>query len=306
MRACALLLILCGCGIDEAGQVTPTGDASGDVIDVTDGGGPDVQKEAGPPQSCSLDAGACVASLPAGWDLVAYDPANEGVCPSNYTSAPVVANVAEQPGACDCGCTVTKAPACDVGTLQRFVSSDTTCSTTGVSLNVNGPACTAYPSTVLLSHSKSSPFAPSGGTCTGDPVANKGVFSQNRGITCGVPAACQEQFCGGDIPGGFEPCIQKSGQQTCPAFSFTCSACTCDVNGPSTCTNASLDIFSDGQCATKLVTLPVDGNCDVDSAQGQTPGAFEYHATLGQACNATGPKTVSNVQLVNARTICCK
>jgi hypothetical protein len=279
----------------------------------------DAQKEAGPPQSCSVDAGACVAGLPSGWDLVAFDPSNENACPSNYTSAPVVWNVVPTGAACDCGCTVTNPPACDVGTLQRYVSSDTSCGTTGVSLAVNGPGCTAYPSTTLLSHSKSSPLAPTGGTCTGDIIKSPTNVGRNAGAICRVPAACEEQFCGGDVPGGFQSCIQSqaSGAQTCPSgwlnpvvvgddFTFDCSACTCDVNGSSTCTNASVDIFSDSQCNTKLVTMPVDGNCDVDTAAGQSPGAFEYHATLNQVCKATGAKTPSNVQLVNSRTICCK
>lgn len=317
MRAWPALLFLCSCGLDENGAMTqPSNDASVETAaDVV--GLPDVQKEAAPPQACSIDAGACVAALPPGWELVAFDPSNENACPSNYGSASIVWNVITSPGVCDCGCTVTKPPACDVGSLQRYVSSDTSCGTTGVSLAVNGPGCTAYPSTTLLSHSKSSPLPPTGGTCTGDVIKDTSAFAKNNAVLCTVPPACQEQFCGGDVPGGFQPCIQASGSQACPAgwtnpvpvgddFTFDCSACTCDVNGPSTCTNASVDIFSDSQCKTKLVTMPVDGNCDFDSAQGQSPAAFQYHATLTQNCNATGPKTPSNVQLVNERTICCK
>ena len=38
---------------------------------------------------------------------------------------------------------------------------------------------------------------------TGDIVANKAGFGQNHGPACKVPPACQEQFCGGDVPGGF-------------------------------------------------------------------------------------------------------
>ncbi len=310
------MLVLCSCGISESGLLS-VADAGVDAANVPDAFVADVQHEAAPPQACTVDAGACVASLPSGWDLVAFDPSNENACPSNYAAATVVSNLIALPGACDCGCTVTNAPACDVGTLQRYVSDDTSCSTTGVSLNVNGAGCTAYPSTTLLAHSKSAPLMPSGGTCTGDAIKTKTDFGENLGASCKVPPECQEQFCAGAVPGGFESCIEASGQQACPTgwstpvvagddFTFDCSACTCDVNGPSTCTNASIDVFSDPQCTSKLVTLAVDGNCDVDSAQGNAPAAFEYHATLTQTCNATGAKTTSNIQFVNERTICCK
>ncbi|HEX4517372.1 MAG TPA: hypothetical protein VH054_27695, partial [Polyangiaceae bacterium] len=192
--------------------------------------------------------------------------------------------------------------------------------TTGVTLPVNGGGCTAYPpSNALSSHAKSSPLAPSGGTCTGDPTKNRTAVGRNGGAVCTVPPACEEQFCGGDVPGGFESCIQAPGAQACPTgwstpvlvgddFSFDCSACTCDVNGASTCTNATLDIFGNSNCNQNqlLVTMSIDGTCAADSAQGDNPSAFEYHATLAQACNASGAKTASNVQLSNERTICCK
>jgi hypothetical protein len=318
------LVFLCACGIDETGLVVGGSDASSaesasaDVNQAENA--VDAPAESAPPQACSLDAGACVATLPAGWDLVAFDPSSENTCPSNYTSAPVVWNVSANPSACDCGCTVNKTPACDVGAVQRFVSTDNSCSMSGVTLNVNGAGCMAYPqSNTLSAYAKSTPLAPSGGTCTGDVIQNKANFGVNHGPTCKVPPACQEQFCGGDVPGGFELCVEHLGQQACPAgwstpilagddFTFQCTSCSCDVNGASTCTNASLDIFSDSQCTStkKLVTMPVDGNCDADAAQGFQPIAFEYHSTLTQNCNATGAKTASNIQLVNARTICCK
>ncbi|HEY2368450.1 MAG TPA: hypothetical protein VGH87_18765 [Polyangiaceae bacterium] len=319
MRAWPALLFACSCGLDENGILQPGSDASieADVV-VSPDAQPDVAKEAGPPQPCSVDAGACVANLPPGWELVAFDPSNQNACPSNFTSAPVVSSVSPDASACGCGCTVTKTPACDVGSLVRYVSNDNTCSMTGVTLSVNGGGCTAYPpSNALSASAKSSPLPPSGGTCTGDVAKNPAGFTKVSGASCKVPSACEEQFCGGDVPGGFQRCIQQSGTQACPNgwanpvvvgddFTFDCSACSCDVNGPSTCTGATLDIFGDTQCTNKLVTLPVDGTCAADSAQGKDPNGFAYHATLTQACNATGAKTASNVQLVNERTICCK
>jgi len=316
MRAWPALLFACSCGIDESGLI-PTSSNDASVKDVVSDS-PDAQKEAAPPQACSVDTGACVASLPPGWELVAFDPSNESACPSNYASATVVWNVTTPDGTCDCGCTVTKPPVCDVGSLQRYTSTDTSCGTTGVLLNVNGSGCTAYPpSNSLSAYAKSSPLSPSAGTCTGDPIKNRSAVARNLATACTVPATCAEQFCGGDVPGGFQSCIQAAGEQASPAgwttplfvgddYNFDCSACTCDVNGASTCTGATLDIFGDTQCTNKLVTMPIDGNCDADSAQGKDPNGFAYHATLAQACNATGPMTASNLQLANERTICCK
>ena len=312
MRAWPALLFVGACGLGETGLMQTSNDAS--TTDVVQA---DVQKEAGPPQACSLDAGACVASVPAGWDLVAFDPSNENACPSNYVSAPVVMNVLAQPNACDCGCTVATSPACDVGSLQRYISADTSCSQTGQLFAVNGGGCNVLQTTGGLSaYSKSTPLAPSGGTCNSPAVKNKAGVAFARGASCNVPAECAEQFCSGDVPGGFEPCIQKSGEQACPAgwstpvfvgddFDFDCSACTCDLLG-TTCTAATLTFYSDTSCKTSLAALAVDGQCAADPAVGQTPQSWTYSATVTPKCNATGAKTASNLKLANERTICCK
>lgn len=320
MRAWPALLFACSCGLDEAGLQQSSNDASteADVV-VSPDAQPDVQKEAGPPQACSVEAGACVANLPSGWELVAFDPANENPCPSNYTSAHVVWNVSTNPDSCDCGCNVQTPPACDVGTLQRYVSNDTTCNQTGVAFAVNGPGCNVLQQTGGLSaYSKSTALTPSGGACTGTAMQNLTNVSKNNATTCAVPATCEEQFCGGDVPSGFQQCIQKTGAQiqTCPAgwnnailagddFTYDCSACTCDFTG-TTCSAASLTFYSDDKCLTSLASLAVDGTCSADPAVGKTPAAWTYAATVNTKCNATGAKTASNVQLVNARTICCK
>ena len=324
MRAWPALLFVCSCGLDENGLMTQPNDASvetaADVVGSPDAP-VDVQKEAGPPQACSVDAGACVANLPSGWELVAVDPSNQSACPSNYTSAPVVVNVAPGAGACDCGCTVSTQPACDVGNLARFISADNSCNQTGNTFTASGPGCTLLTQGQigpLSAYSKSSPLAPSGGKCTGDKKVNKASVATNAATTCAVPPSCQEQFCGGDVLSGFQSCIQKSGQQlqACPAgwsngvlaaddFNFDCSACTCDLGG-TTCTNASVTFYSDAKCTTSIATVMVDGQCDADPGAGQTPLSWKYKATTNVVCNATGPKTPSNLQLVNARTICCK
>jgi hypothetical protein len=306
---------LCSCGLDEGGLVQSSNDAS--VDNVVDSADEQPQKEAGPPQACSVDAGSCVASLPSGWALVAFDPSNENACPSNFASANVVMNVLAEPTACDCGCNVTTNPACDVGSLQRYISADTSCSQTGQVFAVNGGGCNVLQTTGGLSaYSKSSALAPSGGACTGNVVKNKSGIAFANGATCTVPDACAEQFCGGDVPGGFESCIQTSGEQACPAgwstpvfvgddFDFDCSACTCDVQG-TTCTNATLTFYSDTKCTASIAALAVDGTCAADPAAGQSPLAWTYTATVTPKCNAAGAKTASNVKLTNERTICCK
>lgn len=311
----ATLAACAACSLDETGNMPIFGDGgSSDVLIA-----PDVKDEPAPPLPCTVAPGACVSALAPGWSLAAFDPTAETACPSNFIDTSAVYEPQAQAGACDCGCAVTGAPACDLGLLQRMVSNDTSCSQTGSLLTVTGPGCTGWPinASTLDAYSKSTPLAPVGGTCTPNAVPSTSNVGSKVGRMCTPPTACVEQLCEGDVPAGLSVCVVHDGvQATCPggfgptprvigdAVDLSCSACTCDLS-TSTCTNASLDIFSDMQCTTKLVTLAVDGTCGADSASGNAPRAFEYHATVNALCASTGPKTAT-VGLTNQKTICCR
>jgi len=108
---------------------------------------------------CSVPPGPCVAALPVDWALVAFAPALASACPASFQSQDLFFAPVAQAGACDCSCSISQHPRCDVGSLQRYVSSDSSCSNTGIVLTVNGPGCTAWPpSSALLGHSMSIPL----------------------------------------------------------------------------------------------------------------------------------------------------
>lgn len=314
--SCAFVALACAaCSIDEYGNLPPLADAGSDVI-IT----PDVIDEPGPPEPCTLAPGACVAALAAGWTITAFDPTAEATCPSNFIESPLVYDPQPQAGACDCGCSVTQQPACNLGLLPRMVSNDTSCGMTGVTLTVAGSGCNGWPpnTTSLDAYAQSSPLAPTLGSCTANAVANPSAVGSKVGRMCTPPSACVEQMCEGTVPTGLSLCVVHDGAQSlCPggfgptpmvvgdAIDLACSMCTCDMTG-STCTNASIDIYGDNMCkTTKLASVPVDGNCDADSAGGSTARGFVYNATPNGACAATGPKT-ANATLTNQKTICCK
>ncbi len=328
-----------GCGLDgdaitalelenDAGIPTsdgaPAGDAtfSSDAKAIADAQTKDVVEEP-PPAACTIAPGTCVNALPTGWSLTTYSGSRTAACGTSYSSTDVVSDPDAGAGACSCSCTVNTPPVCDHGSLTRMISADNSCGTTGVTLTVNGAGCTAWASDSsgpLLANSKASPLPASGGACTGTPTTNVGAVTTVAGRICAPPTDCEEQLCNGTsaVPAGYGLCISKPDiEVTCPtgwgtspiivgdAVGLACSACTCDVNDPSTCTAATLAIFSDPGCGTSIANLNIDGSCDPDPGAGKTPAAFKYAATLTQACTTAGLKTPT-ASVTNAQSICCK
>lgn len=328
MMRFAFALFLVGCGLENGGlENGPSTDDGGitpdtSVMDQTVGDttSMDVVNEPGPPQPCSQDAGACVAAIPAGWSLVAYAANRATGCPSNYQTDDVVTAPVAGAGSCDCGCSVGTQPVCDVGSIAFKTGdlNDTLCMGGGVTINVNGPGCTSGGGTVAA-HVLGNVIAPSGGTCTAPTIADKTKVTSTAARACRVPPQCQEEFCNGSVPAGFQACIAKSPSQVCPPgwnvaapnvvgndVTLSCSGCTCQINQTSTCTNAKVDFFKDNQCnGSPDSTVVVDGTCKVPSGVGQNVDHFKYSATLTTVCQGAGPKTPA-VDVANPVTICCK
>lgn len=335
----AAVALLSACSLDEGGGVVPGGDASPfdastdtsqDAPLPTDVTPPDDAPSDGPddaPTDAPVDAppdgstcaatGACTQALPGGWSAVAVPTNPSTACPGGSSATDLLAQVTPVAGACDCGCSVTKSPVCNVGTIQRYISSDASCSTNGVLLAVNGGGCTASSPGAVASHAKGAPIAPSGGTCGGTVVEDKTKVTTTMLRTCN-DASCAETVCNGNVPLGFSACVVKTGDQpTCPAgftaqrtvvgggFSLGCSACSCDVNGASTCTGAALSYYSDKNCNNLVTTGPVDGVCNANQNAGSNVDHFKYSATLNQTCTASGSKTASPT-LTQTTTVCCK
>jgi hypothetical protein len=238
-------------------------------------------------------------------------------CPSGFAVTDRLAQVTAVAGACDCGCNVTKDPVCDVGTMQRFVSNDSSCASAGVALAINGGGCTGFGPITISDHGKGAPLPPGGGTCGGTVVEDKNKVTKTLLRTCDG-ASCAENVCNGDVPVGFSACVVKVGNEpTCPTgftaqrtlvgadFTLGCSSCSCDVNGPSTCTGATLKYYSDSACNNVVTSGPADGVCNANQNVGQTANHFKYAATLNRVCTASGAKTAAPA-LAQPTTVCCK
>jgi hypothetical protein len=289
------------------------------TADARDASVKDVAEEPSPPPPCSIPPGACVSALPAGWSLVVYATSQAAPCPNGYASTDVVSSPEPQSGACGCDCNVVTAPSCDVGSVGRMVSVTGACTLTGQGVTVNGPGCTAFASGAggLAPNSQSSPLPLTAGTCSASAAPNLSAVTTQPGRVCAPPTACEEQLCEGTAPEGFSLCVsQPGGGGVCPAgwqspvvvgdaVDLSCSACTCDINSQSTCTNAMLNFYKDASCATLDTTVPLDGTCDAEPHAGDKPLALTYSATLTQVCTATGPEAPT-VALSGMQTICCQ
>jgi hypothetical protein len=70
-----------------------------------------------------------------------------------------------------------------------------------------------------------------------------------------------------------------------------------------TCSNASLDIYSDMGCNNMMTSIPANSMCV--NVQGGPMKAFWYKAQVtSPTCNATG--TAASFQATNAQTLCCR
>lgn len=174
----------------------------------------------------------------------------------------------------------------------------------------------------VADHAKSPVIAPSGGACTAAATTTPAAVTTTPGRVCTPPPSCQEQLCDSDGgASGYAVCIATNGTPgTCPtgwgatpvvvgtAATLTCTnACTCDVNGGSSCTNAKLAVYSDGTCNTLVDTLTIDNTCEDNRTHGNgsSLGSFKYGATLTQQCTVGG-STTPQVMLNGAQTICCR
>jgi len=315
--ASCVAIACAACSLDESGNLVSFDGAI--EASAPDAFAPDVVEEPGPPAPCSVAPGACIGALPTGWNVVAFDPNAEAACPSNFIEATEIYDATPDPNDCSCSCNVTSDPICNVGAMQRYVSSDASCNMSGVILTMTGSGCTSWPpSTSLDAYSKSSPLAPLGGSCAPSTITSSNAVASKVGRMCTPPSACAEQLCEGSVPSGLSLCVVADGvQNLCPggfgptplvvgdSATVSCSGCACDMSA-STCTNASLQIFGDLLCKTSLGTITVDGNCDADPLAGDTAVAFEYSATVNAQCASTSSGVTSSASLQNPKTICCK
>jgi hypothetical protein len=314
-------LAAAGCGLDREGLgIWDLGDGgrvgtdgSVGLTDSASGGGFDsvgVPLLDGPP-------GSCVASIPAGWSLVAYETSRVA-CPAGYTSSyDALADPQAAPGACACSCTVTSPPTCDDGTLHIHWGMSSTCPSSILPLGVGGGGCTQMqPGGPAANALAVPPVGLSGGNCTGSAAGDTTQVTSSQVRYCVVPAPDAEGVCGGGAPTGFSGCLRSPGDVPCPTGTpfqsrtvladtetLVCSACTsCGFQG--ICTGATAKFYGDYLCQGYVGSLTADGTCTQPAWAGQQVHGVIYQAQAMATCAATG--TSATFAAIEPQTVCCR
>ena len=331
--ACLACALAAGCGLatDGLGSV----DAGPDALDPAEGSvtgaagtGPDAPEttvdggnvtEAGNDAPAPVDgaATACLATIPAGWSVVAYETTT-AACPAGYGAAHDELSGATAPAsACPCSCQITADPNCTVGTVATSYGNGAGCFMQGAAVPVNGGVCSALTQGGMLAQTFSAaPIALSGGSCTGAPQPEPSQVTAQAVRTCDAPPSVAGAVCEGAAPSGFALCIESAGDVTCPtgtpfttrsvvadSETLACSACaTCSLVG--TCASPQISFYSDSMCTQLVVQLPSDGSCVSSGANRAAGVAAEYSAQANASCQASGSTPTVTPQ--GLHTLCCR
>ena len=323
--AVAIALACVSCGLDENG-LAPIGDG-GPLEDVTskdgaitDGGASDVADSAPPIEAgpCDDDGGACnPPEVPAGWTPVAYVENPTSPCAAPFSAQTDFVKVGNGTAACACTCLKNADPDCTTGKISTFYSDSPGCGTQGGSLTFDAGACFQI-NGLIHDYYESDPIAPSGGSCTGQTTLT-GALATTPVRLCAPDPSCRSAACGGYAPTGYAACIVADGDQSCPSGSSfknkvsiassatpSCSDCGtgCALSG--SCQTPQVELYTDGQCGSLLVTLPSDGTtCAPTNNGGTVVRGAKYTATPSFNCNATGTTSLQ-VATASPRTVCCR
>lgn len=320
----ALVPLVTACGLESGGLSeyeggasdsspveTSTADGSpGDAAPEADAGvdpGPDASDAS----SCPVNACAS-ASVPGGWNPVAFK-SGATTCPGGFGPTTFVR---DPKGTCACGCSLTSAPHCDVGSVQTYYSANLSCGTTGgVHTFASSGQCLGMNTTFGGNGYGADPAPLSGGTCSATPAPSTTTTST---VAC-KNTACPEDVCAGNVPNGYTACIETTGSVPCPTGTpFTqkidvgesaTTACGggCDCGVVGTCTAAKIAYFSDTNCNNAAQAFNVTGpnGCQSVTYNGSIRGA-KYTATVSGAACKPGGTSSATASLVNPHTICCK
>jgi hypothetical protein len=306
----------------EAGVTPPRPDAANDARDATNDGGGDASdaRDTGIVDAvsdvrvpCATPDGACVAAIPADWELVLFARNRDSGCPVNFTATDRIANPTAGAGACDCSCSVSSGATCTRGRLSTKYDTSNACGNTGAGLDVDGDDCTSINSS-LSDWFSATPLAATNVACSASTVTNEELVDSTPMRECSVPDSCREEICNGDVPAGYDACLTREGSADCPAgwvsrtvvgdgAELLCSSCTC--TGAADCTGARITFFGDNRCSSGAKGFDVNDACQDTNGGGRISG-FTYTATVSNArCTSAGPKT-GVVTLTGTRTVCCK
>ena len=267
-----------------------------------------------------LDAasGTFVASIPQGWNLVAYEPSRVS-CPAGYTASyDALTNPQAAADACTCTCSATAQPSCDTGSLSIAYGQGSSCPMTALPLGVGSGGCTQLqpggPSPRSLS---AQPLGLTGGNCKGYAVGDTKKVTTEDVRYCVVPGPSAEGVCVGAAPAGFSACIVAPGKVACPSGSpFTnqtiiadaetlvCSACTsCAMQG--TCMGSTVKFYGDYLCNLYVGSITANGTCTSPGwANGQNVASMLHEGQVSASCSSSG--TSPGFQATGTQTICCR
>lgn len=289
--------------VKDGGSVDGGNDSTSDVVL------PDVIVPA-----CDAACGA-----PAGFQPLLFALNRNTTCPTGTQSTDLAADPGSvPPSACTCDCNVTNPPACTPSTLthtlDQFASSDGgfVCSSTGSDQLVDG-GCNMIDGGGLHIYAAWSvpPITPvEAGTCT------SAVTTNVNNVASTPSRICVDQTCNSTCtaPTGFRACLFATGKAACPSgypeqhqvgtLALNCNACSaCGVSLDGGC-RGSATLYQDNFCLTALETIPLEGGCAANSANGATAGSIRYTPALSGLTCTPGTST-GTVSLAGEYTVCC-
>ena len=308
---------LAGCRLDLAGLGRDAAADAGHTA-VDPGAGSDASSSTGGDAGAGDPSatGNCVASIPQGSSLVAFEP-SRAPCPAGLASNNLEVAPQAAAGACTCSCDITTQPSCTRGTLQgSYGTGAGACGAKVPPLSIAGTGCTQLqpggpaPASIAIQ-----PLPATAGACSATAVGDTTKVTSTPVRTCDVVGASAESVCEGAPPAGFSACLVAPGDMACPTGSpfasrtllaasqtLVCTACSaCTVSG--TCDSPLVTYYSDYLCNNPVGTFPADGACQQPNWTGTLAGV-EYHAMVQASC--TGSGSSATFQPVSPQTLCCR
>jgi len=302
-----------GSGGDSGSGQSGSGAAAGAAGSAATGG---ASVDSGP---CPGSDAACLDDVPTGWKLVAFASSTTPSCPVGF-APPIDVDTDASLGTfhCSCACTVTTPPDCLNPQVTFWISNSVgqQCSTSGLSVKVNGPTCVPINGSFANYVTAKASAPTSAGTCSVSAEPS-GQIEVTRGRLCAATSDCNTNPCGA-LPAEFSRCIVHDGAVACPAGSpfqaahtvatshaGQCSACGSGCSIPNPCRNQSVSVFSDSSCKKLVRSFAVDGPCEASGHSGDTAGGVTYTATAATDCVASGTSSAS-LDADGARTVCCR
>jgi hypothetical protein len=305
----------------KKGAPSPVPDAS--MADAADTGPPPP-----PPDPCASSPGSCI-TVPSGWKLVAFAPAQTSPCPSGFSASPNQ-DVLEGPngsGACTCStCHVTQTPTCGSGSIAVNYDS----ASSGMCDKVANPsplgnspagACGTdlYQGDYSVYDVQYTAPPPTGGSCASAAVQDATALSYASKDRICQPDSSQAADCDGGmchpaLSGPYAACIVAPGSVACPpgplsvahqvgtGATFSCADCSCSVSA--SC-SGTLTLYTDTSCTRGPYAISTGVCVGVSSSATFRAYAYTAGAPTNIACQASPAGAPQNLALTEPQTICC-